>query len=108
MLLRTFVIFVAVTLMVVGCTIASAKTGGPISPDKDPISGQWTGTFEVEGNTAEVTFDLKLDGDKVTGKLESVHTGPGTLNKGIWMHNRVSFTAEFPKHESIEIVGTLK
>src|SRR5258708_5963393 len=96
--LRTIVVFVIMTLMVVGGTIASANPTGPMSPDKDPITGQWTGTFEVQGQTVEVTFDLKLDGDKVTGKLESAHTGAGTLNKGTWMHNRVSFTAEFPKH----------
>src|SRR5258708_5441473 len=106
--LRTFVVFVAMTMMVVGAMIVSANTAGTMSPDKDPISGQWTGTFEVQGQTAEFTFDLKLDGDKVTGKLESEHTGPGTLNKGTWMHNQVSFTVEFSKHESIELVGTLK
>jgi|SRR5882724_4863636 len=106
--LRTIVVFVVMTLMVVGGTIASANTAGTMAPDKDPISGQWTGTLEVQGNTVEISFDMKLDGDKVTGKLESAHTGAGTLNKGIWMHNRISFTAEFPKHESIELVGTLK
>jgi hypothetical protein len=107
MQLRTFVIFV-VTLIVVGCTVSSAKSRGSISSDKDPITGQWTGTFEVQGHTVEVTFDLKLDGDKVSGKLDSAHTGPGTLKNGTWMHNRINFTAEFTKHESIEIVGTLK
>jgi len=103
MQLRTFVIFVAVTLMgLVG--MVSAK-----SPDKkDPISGEWIGKFEVQGNTAEVTFELKVEGETVTGKLESEHTGPGILNKGTWMHNKVSFTAEFAKHPPIEIDGTLK
>ena len=107
MQLRTFGIFVSVTLMVVGCTLVSAKTAGPLMHDKDPISGEWAGTFEVQGNTVSVTFDFKLDGDKVTGKLESAHTGAGTVQKGHWAHDKLTFTAEFASHESIEIAGII-
>lgn len=108
MQLRTFVILVAVSLIgLVG--MVSAKSVTPMSLDKtDPISGQWTGTFLVEGNSVTVTFDFKLEGDKLTGTLESAHTGAGTVKKGQWAHNKLAFTAEFASHESIEMTGTIK
>ena len=74
----------------------------------DPISGEWDVTFHVQDTRTPATFKLKLDGDKVTGTAYSDHTGPGTLRDGSWKDNKLSFTVDFAKHESIAITGTLK
>lgn len=76
--------------------------------DSDPISGEWDVSFYVHGSTTPAIFRLKLDGDKVTGTAESAHTGPGTVRDGSWTENKLSFTLDFKKHESIAITGSLK
>lgn len=79
-----------------------------VSQDSDPISGEWDVSFYVHDTTTPATFKLKLDGDKVTGTAESAHTGPGTVSKGSWADNKLSFTLDFKNHESIAITGGLK
>ena len=74
----------------------------------DPISGAWDVSFFVNGKAHPSTFDLKLEGAKVTGTAFSDHTGPGTLRDGTWSDGKLSFTLDFKKHESIAIKGTLK
>ena len=76
--------------------------------DADPITGEWDVTFRVQDTKTPATFKLKLDGDKVFGTVYSEHTGAGTLRDGSWKENKLSFTIDFAKHESIAITGTLK
>jgi hypothetical protein len=52
--------------------------------NKDRISGEWKATFELQGTTVPVAFELKLDGNKITGTVNSAHTGAGTISKGAW------------------------
>ncbi|MEP7077010.1 MAG: hypothetical protein ABI878_14485 [Acidobacteriota bacterium] len=100
MLRKTFVIvFVA--------AIAAAFALGAVGKT-DPVSGDWHVVFSIAGQTAEGTMKLKLDGDKITGTVETAHTGPGTLSNGKWADGKMSFTADFPKHESIDITGAPK
>lgn len=74
----------------------------------DPISGAWAASFSAQGSTIPATFDLKLDGAKVTGSVNSDFTGPGTVRDGSWADGKLSFTMEFEKRESIAVNGTLK
>jgi hypothetical protein len=74
----------------------------------DPISGEWDVVFRVDASTTPATFTFKLDGEKVSGTVNSEHTGPGIVRDGSWTNNKLSFTAVFEKHESIAISGTLK
>lgn len=76
--------------------------------DADPITGEWDVIFLVQDTKTPATFKLKLDGDKITGTVYSEHTGAGTLRDGSWKDNKLSFTLDFAKHESIAITGTLK
>jgi hypothetical protein len=76
--------------------------------DADPISGEWNVSFYVQGTTTPATFKLILEGNKVTGTAESAHTGPGTLRDGSWKENKLSFTLDFAKHESIAVTGHLE
>jgi hypothetical protein len=76
--------------------------------DSDPISGEWIVSFYVKATTTPAKFTLQLDGAKVTGTAESAHTGPGTVREGSWKENKLSFTLDFAKHESIAINGHLE
>ncbi|MEP6741620.1 MAG: DUF885 family protein [bacterium] len=89
--------------------VAHMKAGGSIvsANESDPISGQWDVSFYVQGSIYPATFTLKLTGDKVTGTAYSDHTGAGTLREGSWIENRLRFTIDFAKHESIAITGRL-
>ena len=78
------------------------------TPIGDPISGEWEGRFEIGGGSATATFNLKLDGDKVTGTVESAHTGPGTLSQGLLVDKKLSFTLNFAAHESIAVTGSFQ
>jgi hypothetical protein len=74
----------------------------------DPITGEWTVSFFVNGHSTPATFVLKLEGDKVTGTANSDHTGQGTVRDGKFEKGKLSFTLDFQKHESIAINGELK
>jgi hypothetical protein len=76
--------------------------------ETDPISGKWDASFSAQGTTIPATFDLKLDGTKVTGTVNADYTGPGTIRDGGWADGKLTFTMEFEKRESIAINGTLK
>ncbi len=99
-----------VSALIAGMSLVSLASGAALDErmDVDPISGEWSVSFYVQGTTTPATFKLKLDGNKVTGKVDSAHTGPGTLRDGSWVENKLSFTVDFAKHESIAISGHLE
>ena len=74
----------------------------------DPVSGTWNVTFEVEGNTVPGKFDLKLNGNTISGTAESAHTGPGTVIDGVLKNDELEFTLKFASHDSIKITGKAK
>jgi len=88
------------------CLFAAVHIGmtGPIHFD-EPVSGEWNVSLKVPGGQAEGTMKLKLKGTTVTGTVESAHTGPGTIKNGLWKDGKLTFTAEFAKHESIAFTG---
>jgi|HubBroStandDraft_6_1064221.scaffolds.fasta_scaffold53936_2 hypothetical protein len=87
---------------------AAMSSETAIKASADNISGDWYVSFEVEGMTVPGTFNLKLDGDSVTGKAYTDHTGPGTLSRGHYEDGKLSFTLDFSAHESILVTGSLK
>lgn len=105
MLLRTFLILALG--MVFTAAYSAAASQHQATASSDSISGDWDVSFEVEGTTTPATFDLKLDGEKVTGKVHSAHTGPGTIS-GTWANNKLGITMEFKTHESIALTGELQ
>lgn len=90
--------------------VACGLNGGGVAraTPADPISGDWDVVLSVQGMSVPAVFKFKLDGDKLTGTADSQHTGPGTLVNGTWAGDKVSFTLEFAKHESIAVTGVLK
>jgi len=105
MLLKTFLIFVITALF--GAAASALPVQHTTAAASDSISGDWDASFEVEGTTTPATFNLKLDGEKITGKVHSAHTGPGTIS-GSWANNKLSITMDFAAHESIALTGELK
>jgi hypothetical protein len=89
-------------------TSAAAVQHKPAGHEPDHVSGEWEVTFKIGGGSASGTLTLKIDGDKVTGTVESQHTGPGTLSDGSYADGKLSFTMNFAAHESIAATGGLK
>jgi hypothetical protein len=102
------VVSLVVCLLLVGMFSAVSTAPSREKNDADPLSGEWDVSFYVQGQTYPATFNLKLDGNKVTGTAYSEHTGAGTLRDGSWAENKLTFTMDFAKHESIAIVGHLE
>ena len=88
--------------------LVAIALAGPAQRSPDPISGAWNVTFFVEGYPpTPATFELAVEGDKVTGTVLSDHTGPGKVTQGTWVNGKLSFVAVFEKHESIAITGAI-
>ncbi len=98
-----------VAVFAISCSMISAM---PLrynpTASGDIITGEWDATFHAKGQTAQFTLELKLEGDKVTGKVNSAHTGPGTVKEGSWVDNKLSLSLDFAKHESIAMTGSIK
>jgi hypothetical protein len=88
--------------------LMGSQPASAASNEADPISGEWNVTFFVRESKTPATFKLKLDGQKVAGTAYSDHTGAGTLRDGSWRDNKLSFTLDFARHESIAVTGALK
>ncbi len=95
MTIRRWVLPAILALVFVTGTIAAA----------DPISGRWEGKFDAMGQIVPFTMTLKVDGDKVTGTLDSEHTGHGQSKDGVWKDGAFAMTMVFEKHESIAFTG---
>jgi hypothetical protein len=63
------------------------------------IDGKWTATYEVQGNSITTTWDLKADGNKLTGKASS-SLGDREITDGKIEGNNVSWT------ENVDAGGT--
>jgi hypothetical protein len=110
MRLRRLISLLAVMVIAVASSSVLAATlqHQTVKDKSDPISGEWEVVFELQGTTVPGKFKLKLDGDKVSGTVESEHTGSGTLSKGSWGDNKIGFTLDFAAHESIVVTGKLE
>ncbi|MBV9215853.1 MAG: hypothetical protein JO053_06720 [Acidobacteria bacterium] len=87
---------------------AHASLGGNMHRFHDPVSGEWDITFSVAGQSASGTITLKVDGNKVTGTVNTAHTGPGTITDGKWDKGKLTCTAKFASHEDVVMSGELK
>lgn len=88
--------------------IAALAALPALSIAPDPVSGNWDVTCHIVGYTVPGTMSFKVEGEKVTGTVETEHTGKGTIAGGVWKDGKLSFTANFEKHESIIFTGTVK
>jgi hypothetical protein len=72
----------------------------------DPITGEWDASVEAGGQTMHIALHLKLEGDNVTGSLES-QFGSATISKGNWDGNKLTFSLDSP-NGSINMNAVLK
>jgi hypothetical protein len=84
----------------------AAPAGGAKSSAKDPLTGEWDGTAEVQGMTVPFTLKLAVDGEKVTGESTSAQ-GTAAVSKGTWAAEKLAFTLETP-NGNITFTGGLK
>jgi hypothetical protein len=71
----------------------------------DAIDGNWEITFTIQSQTVSGQMMFHTEGEKLTGTLETSHTGHGTVQNGKWASNTLSATCVFEKHESIALSG---
>lgn len=98
-----------VLIVLVGGTLCIVFTM-PAQNDQqsNQFSGEWEGKFQVNGTTTPFTLELKVDGNKVTGRAASNHTGPGVITNGSLVNGKLQFRLEFKSHEAIEMTAAFK
>jgi hypothetical protein len=78
------------------------------APSGKSIAGDWVIHFQAEGQSVSGKLHLEVDGDRLTGTIETAHTGPGTIQNGKWNDDRLAATLAFERHEAIALEGGLK
>jgi hypothetical protein len=92
-------------VLVLAASIAVAQPGAQPSGS---IAGEWQITFMVQGQSVGGTLVLAAEGEKLTGTVETQHTGPGKLQDGKFAASKLSATCVFERHESIDLTGELQ
>ena len=67
---------------------AAAAPEAPAVPD---LTGDWSGTFDMNGTPTELKFHLKSDGNTVTGTVERPEAPPSEVKEGKIEGDTVSF-----------------
>lgn len=102
---RSAIWIVIVFGLVLASSAAVAQQGTRPSAS---IAGEWNISFMVQGQTAPGTLVLAVEGETVTGTVETQHTGPGKLQDGKFAASKLSATCVFDRHESIALMGELQ
>ncbi len=76
------------------------------SSAKDPISGEWNATADVQGMSIPFTLKLKLEGDKVSGESTS-EQGTAAVSKGSFAADKLSLLLDTP-NGALKLDATLK
>jgi hypothetical protein len=102
---RKAILLVPAFVLMLATSIALAQHGSQASGS---IAGEWHITFMVQGHTVPGTLVLAAEGEKLTGTVETQHTGPGKLQDGKFAASKLSATCVFERHESIDLTGELQ
>ncbi len=78
------------------------------SPTEPSVDGDWVITFQAQGQSVSGNLHFTADGARLTGTVETAHTGPGTVQNGTWSQQKISATLVFEKHEAVLLEGELK
>ena len=97
----------AVAIITLFCGVL-AGLGWAQQSRTDSIDGNWTVTFTVQGQKVAGSMMFHGDRKKLTGTVETQHTGRGTLTGGAWTQNKLSGIYVFQGHEAIAIAGELR
>ena len=102
---RRAICVVPAFVLILATSIALAQHG---SQSSGSIAGEWHITFMVQGQTVPGTLVLAAEGEKLSGTVETQHTGPGRLQDGKFTASKLSATCVFERHESIDLTGELQ
>jgi hypothetical protein len=84
--MRNWIVVCAALLMVVSVRPVFAATD---------VTGTWTTSLQApDGTSIPITFNLKQDGDKLTGTVVG-DAGPVTIDNGKMDGNKMTFTVSF-------------
>ena len=72
------------------------------------ITGDWVIHFQAGHESVSGSLHLQVDRERLTGTVETAHTGPGTIQNGKWSNQKLDATLIFEKHESVVLEGELK
>jgi hypothetical protein len=72
------------------------------------IAGEWNISFAVQGQTVSGKMVLGVEGETLTGTVETQHTGPGKLQDGKFAASKLNATCVFDRHESMALMGELQ
>jgi len=86
----------------------SAAPASPPITSNQSITGDWIIHFQAGHHSVSGNFRIQADGDRVSGTVETGHTGAGTIQNGKWSNQKLSATLVFEKHESVALEGELK
>lgn len=62
------------------------------------LNGKWVGQVSMQGNDIPLTYNFKVDGDKLTGVAESSY-GPSTIENGKVKGDSIFFTTNVSGYE---------
>ena len=102
---RSAIWMVLVFGLILASSAAVAQNGARPSGS---IAGEWNISFMVQGQIAPGTLVLAVEGETVTGTVETQHTGPGKLQGGKFAASKLSATCVFERHESMALMGELQ
>ncbi|MGH9523273.1 MAG: hypothetical protein ACRD3E_12165 [Terriglobales bacterium] len=74
----------------------------------DAMNGSWTVTFTVQAQTVSGEMTFQAQGEKLSGTVETEHTGRGTLKGGAWSEAKLSGIYVFERHQAIAIAGEFR
>ena len=58
------------------------------------VDGKWSGSFTTPQGEMQISFNLKADGEKLTGKMEITGLSPSDIKEGKVAGDKVNFAAE--------------
>lgn len=90
----------------VAAPAAAKPADAPAANAADPISGQWNGVTGQGDQTVGFVLTVKLDGEKVTGDINS-DQGGAPLSAGAWKDGTLTLSFEFGSMTAT-MVGALK
>src|ERR1017187_2891839 len=84
--------------LILASSAAVAQHG---TPPSGSVAGEWNISFMVQGQTVPGTLVLAVEGETLTGTVETQHTGPGKLQDGKFASSKLSATCVFDRQEAI-------
>jgi hypothetical protein len=98
------------TGVLVGMLLAAVSMGAQATgaaQSADPITGEWVGEADVQGQSMPIALYLKLDGEMVTGEIESA-VGRVPLTSGSWKESVLVITFPYAGGEPVSMGGQIQ